>query len=63
MKISDRDHLLAHVARAEIKTWSKLGHMAHVADSDRSMRDCVEGRWGEVDPGGMRMVRMRHEGI
>jgi len=31
----DRDHLLAHVAQAQIETWSDLGHMAHLAEPDR----------------------------
>lgn len=32
---ADRDHLLAHVAQAQIETWSNLGHMAHLAEPDR----------------------------
>jgi pimeloyl-ACP methyl ester carboxylesterase len=30
----DRDHLLSHVVRARIETWSDLGHMAHLAEPD-----------------------------
>lgn len=32
---ADRDHLLAHIAQAQIETWSTLGHMAHLAEPDR----------------------------
>lgn len=32
---ADRDHLLAHLAHAQIETWSNLGHMAHLAEPDR----------------------------
>lgn len=32
---ADRDHLLAHLPRAKIETWSNLGHMAHLAEPDR----------------------------
>ena len=33
--VTDRDHLLAHIAQAHIETWSTLGHMAHLAEPDR----------------------------
>ena len=29
------DHLLAHIAQAQVETWSDLGHMAHLAEPDR----------------------------
>ena len=32
---ADRDHLLTHVAQAQIETWSDQGHMAHLADPDQ----------------------------
>jgi pimeloyl-ACP methyl ester carboxylesterase len=35
VETADRDHLLAHVAQAQIETWSDLGHMAHLAEPDR----------------------------
>lgn len=35
VETADRDHLLAHVAQAQIETWSDLGHMAHLAAPDR----------------------------
>ena len=33
--VADRDHVLAHIAQAQIETWSALGHMAHLAEPDR----------------------------
>ncbi len=33
--VADRDHLMAHVAQAQIETWSSMGHMAHLAEPDR----------------------------
>lgn len=35
VETADRDHLLSHVAQAQIETWSDLGHMAHLAEPDR----------------------------
>ncbi|MFC7488991.1 alpha/beta fold hydrolase [Knoellia sp. CPCC 206453] len=35
VETADREHLLAHVAQAQIETWSELGHMAHLAEPDR----------------------------
>ena len=35
VETADRDHLLTHVAQAQIETWSDLGHMAHLAEPDR----------------------------
>ena len=32
---ADHDHLLAHIAHAQIETWPTLGHMAHLAEPDR----------------------------
>lgn len=31
---ADRDHLQAHVAKAQIETWPNLGHMLHLAEPD-----------------------------
>ena len=33
--VADRDHLLAHVAQAQVESWSNHGHMAHLAEPDR----------------------------
>ena len=31
---ADRDHLLAHIAQAQVETWSDRGHMAHLAEPE-----------------------------